>query len=140
MTTRKRHTPEEVLRKLTQADRLLAEGKAMADGPANASDSRSSDLANRGGTATSNPSSATSETNASTSTKDRQLLPSSVRPLHHQRHRSGDGTDRQVLLHIALSVEELLPVAMVTLSGEAQPQRTGRRTADRPEMLRTAAQ
>jgi putative transposase len=31
MTTRKRHTPEEVLRKLTQADRLLAEGKAMAD-------------------------------------------------------------------------------------------------------------
>jgi transposase InsO family protein len=33
MTTRKRHTPEEVLRKLTQADRLLAEGKAMADWP-----------------------------------------------------------------------------------------------------------
>ena len=30
MTTRKRHTPEQVVRKLTQADRLLAEGKEVA--------------------------------------------------------------------------------------------------------------
>ena len=31
MTTRKRHTPEQVVRKLTQADRLLREGKDVAD-------------------------------------------------------------------------------------------------------------
>ena len=31
MTTWKRHTPEQVVRKLTQADRLLAEGKEIAD-------------------------------------------------------------------------------------------------------------
>jgi transposase-like protein len=31
MTTRKRHTPEQVVRKLTQADRLLVEGKEVAD-------------------------------------------------------------------------------------------------------------
>src|SRR3954449_10908431 len=31
MTTRKRHTPERVVRKLTQADRLLGEGKDVAD-------------------------------------------------------------------------------------------------------------
>jgi putative transposase len=31
MTTRKRHTPEQVVRKLTQADRLLADGKDVAD-------------------------------------------------------------------------------------------------------------
>ena len=31
MTTRKRHTPEQVVRKLTQADRLLAEGNDVAD-------------------------------------------------------------------------------------------------------------
>ena len=31
MTTRKRHTPEQVVRKLTQADRLLAEGQEVAD-------------------------------------------------------------------------------------------------------------
>lgn len=31
MTTRKRHTPEQVVRKLTQADRLLAEGKDVAE-------------------------------------------------------------------------------------------------------------
>ena len=31
MATRKRHTPEQVVRKLTQADRLLAEGKDVAD-------------------------------------------------------------------------------------------------------------
>src|SRR4249919_3652031 len=31
MTTRKRHTPEQVVRKLTQADRLLAGGKDVAD-------------------------------------------------------------------------------------------------------------
>jgi transposase-like protein len=31
MTTRKRHTPEQVVRKLTQADRLLADGKDIAD-------------------------------------------------------------------------------------------------------------
>jgi putative transposase len=31
MTTRKRHTPEQVVRKLTQADRLLSEGKDVAD-------------------------------------------------------------------------------------------------------------
>jgi putative transposase len=30
MTTRRRHTPEQVVRKLTQADRLLAEGKDVA--------------------------------------------------------------------------------------------------------------
>jgi putative transposase len=31
MTTRKRHTPEQVVCKLTQADRLLGEGKDVAD-------------------------------------------------------------------------------------------------------------
>jgi putative transposase len=31
MTTRKRHTPEQVVRLLAQADRLLAEGKDVAD-------------------------------------------------------------------------------------------------------------
>ena len=31
MSTRKRHTPEQVVRKLTEADRLLAEGKDVAD-------------------------------------------------------------------------------------------------------------
>jgi putative transposase len=31
MTTRKRHTPEQVVRKLTQADRLLADGKDVGD-------------------------------------------------------------------------------------------------------------
>jgi transposase-like protein len=31
MTTRRRHTPEQVVRKLTQADRLLAEGTDVAD-------------------------------------------------------------------------------------------------------------
>ena len=31
MTTKKRHTPEQVVRKLTQADRLLGEGKDVAD-------------------------------------------------------------------------------------------------------------
>jgi len=31
MTTRKRHTPEQVVRKLTQADRLLTDGKDIAD-------------------------------------------------------------------------------------------------------------
>src|SRR3954465_206118 len=31
MTTRKRHTPEQVVRKLTQADRLLGEGRDVAD-------------------------------------------------------------------------------------------------------------
>ena len=31
MTTRKRHTPEQVVRKLTQADWLLGEGKEVAD-------------------------------------------------------------------------------------------------------------
>ena len=31
MATRKRHSPEQVVRKLTQADRLLAEGKDVAD-------------------------------------------------------------------------------------------------------------
>jgi dihydrofolate reductase len=31
MATRKRHTPEQVVRKLTQADRLLGEGKDVAD-------------------------------------------------------------------------------------------------------------
>ena len=31
MTTRRRHTPEQVVRKLTHADRLLAEGKDVAD-------------------------------------------------------------------------------------------------------------
>lgn len=31
MTMRKRHTPEQVVRKLTQADRLLGEGKDVAD-------------------------------------------------------------------------------------------------------------
>ena len=32
MTTRKRHTPQQVVRKLTQADRMLAEGKEIAPG------------------------------------------------------------------------------------------------------------
>jgi len=31
MTTRKRHSPEQVVRKLTQADRMLGEGKDIAD-------------------------------------------------------------------------------------------------------------
>ena len=31
MTTRNRHTPEQVVRKLTQADRLLTDGKDIAD-------------------------------------------------------------------------------------------------------------
>ena len=31
MTTRKRHTPEQVVRKFAQADRLLGEGKEVAD-------------------------------------------------------------------------------------------------------------
>ena len=31
MTTRKRHTHEQVVRKLTQADRLLTDGKDIAD-------------------------------------------------------------------------------------------------------------
>jgi transposase-like protein len=31
MATRKRHTPEQVVRKLGQADRLLGEGKDVAD-------------------------------------------------------------------------------------------------------------
>ena len=31
MTTRKRHIPEQVVRKLTRADRLLGEGKDVAD-------------------------------------------------------------------------------------------------------------
>jgi transposase-like protein len=31
MTTRKRHSPEQVVRKLTQADRLLTDGKDIAD-------------------------------------------------------------------------------------------------------------
>lgn len=31
MATRKRHTPEQVVRKLAQADRMLAEGKDVAD-------------------------------------------------------------------------------------------------------------
>ena len=31
MTTRKRHTPEQVVRKLVQADRMLGEGKDVAD-------------------------------------------------------------------------------------------------------------
>ena len=31
MTTRKRHTPVQVVRKLTQVDRLLGEGKDVAD-------------------------------------------------------------------------------------------------------------
>jgi putative transposase len=31
MATRKRHTPEQVVRKLAQADRLLADGKDVAD-------------------------------------------------------------------------------------------------------------
>lgn len=30
MATRKRHTPEQVVRKLTEADRLLTEGKDVA--------------------------------------------------------------------------------------------------------------
>ena len=30
MTTRKRYTPEQVVRKLTQADRLVADGKDVA--------------------------------------------------------------------------------------------------------------
>ena len=32
MTTRKRHTPEQVVRKLVEADRLLAEGRAALGG------------------------------------------------------------------------------------------------------------
>jgi putative transposase len=31
MATRARHTPEQVVRKLTQADRMLVEGKEVAD-------------------------------------------------------------------------------------------------------------
>ena len=31
MATRKRHTPEQVVRKLGEADRLLGEGKDVAD-------------------------------------------------------------------------------------------------------------
>ena len=31
MTTRKRHTPEQVARKLTQADRLVGEGQDVSD-------------------------------------------------------------------------------------------------------------
>jgi transposase-like protein len=31
MTTRKRHSPEQVVRKLATADRMLGEGKAVAD-------------------------------------------------------------------------------------------------------------
>ena len=31
MTTRKRHTPEQVVGRLTQADRLLGEGEDIAD-------------------------------------------------------------------------------------------------------------
>jgi putative transposase len=31
MATRKRHSPEQVVRKLIRADRMLAEGKAVAD-------------------------------------------------------------------------------------------------------------
>ena len=31
MTTRKRHTPERVVRKLATADRMLGEGKDVAD-------------------------------------------------------------------------------------------------------------
>jgi putative transposase len=31
MMTRKRHSPEQVVRKLTQADRMLGEGKDIAD-------------------------------------------------------------------------------------------------------------
>ena len=31
MTTRRRHTPEQVVRKLAQADQMLAEGKDVAD-------------------------------------------------------------------------------------------------------------
>jgi len=31
MTTRKRHTPEQVVRKLAQADRMLGEGRDVAD-------------------------------------------------------------------------------------------------------------
>lgn len=31
MATRKRHSPEQVVRKLQQADQLLAEGKDIAD-------------------------------------------------------------------------------------------------------------
>jgi len=31
MTTRRRHTPEQVVRKLAQADQMLAEGKEVAD-------------------------------------------------------------------------------------------------------------
>ena len=31
MSTRKRHSPEQVVRKLAQADRMLAEGKEIAD-------------------------------------------------------------------------------------------------------------
>ena len=31
MTTRRRHTPEQVVRKMAQADQMLAEGKDVAD-------------------------------------------------------------------------------------------------------------
>ena len=31
MATRNRHSPEQVVRKLTQADRMMAEGKDIAD-------------------------------------------------------------------------------------------------------------
>ena len=31
MTTRRKHTPEQVVRKLAQADRMLGEGKTVAD-------------------------------------------------------------------------------------------------------------
>jgi hypothetical protein len=31
MTARKRHTPEQVVRKLAQVDRMLAEGNGVAD-------------------------------------------------------------------------------------------------------------
>ncbi|MGL5827494.1 MAG: IS3 family transposase, partial [Nocardioides sp.] len=31
MATRKRHTPEQVVRKLAQADRMLGEGKDIAE-------------------------------------------------------------------------------------------------------------
>ena len=31
MSTRKRHSPEQVVRKLAQADRMLGEGKDVAD-------------------------------------------------------------------------------------------------------------
>ena len=67
-TTRKRQTPEEVLRKLTPADRLLAEGKAMADWPGERVGLAFIPPGQPCRNGSSNPSSATSETNASTST------------------------------------------------------------------------